>query len=300
MGAGRGGRTVIIIPRMTHSTNSEARVIEARELEEMLPRDDLLVVDVGSGENYLRGHIPGAVHLDYNRLVLGQPSAPGLMPPLDQLQWVVRSIGLTAGKRVIAYDDQGNGRASRLLWTLEAVGHKRSALLNGGLPAWYNEGHPLEHTPNRAAPSDFPVALDPAVIADKQRVLAAIDDPRVTLLDARTPEEYSGTSVKSPIQRPGHIPGAVNLNWLDTIERNDNLRFKPKAELRTLLAQLGVEREHEQEIIVYCQTHHRSSHSFMMLRHLGFDSIRGYPGSWSEWGSDPALPVESLPPTPSL
>ncbi len=298
MGAGRARRTVIIIPQMTHSTNTEARVIEARELEEMLPRDDLLVVDVGSGENYLRGHIPGAVHLDYNGLILGQPPAPGLMPPLDQLQWVVQSIGLTAGKRVIAYDDQGNGRASRLLWTLEAVGHKRSALLNGGLPAWYNEGHPLGCAPNRAEPSDFSVELNPAVIADKQRVLAAINDPRITLLDARTPEEYSGTSVKSPIQRPGHIPGAVNLNWLDTIERNDNLRFKPKAELRALLAQLGIERE--QEIIVYCQTHHRSSHSFMMLRHLGFDSIRGYPGSWSEWGSDPALPVESLPPTPSL
>ncbi len=268
--------------------NASPYLIEPHDLEARLPNPDLLVVDVGRSETYLRGHVPGAVHLDYNDLLLGQPPAPGLVPPPERLQQTLRAIGLSAEKRVIAYDDQGNGRASRLLWTLEAVGHTQSALLNGGLAAWVNEGHALEAGANQAAPGDFTVAINPSVIADKDYVLAALENEHITLLDARSPEEYHG--LKSPSLRNGRIPGAVNLNWLDTIDRNNNLRFKPAAVLNAMLAELGIERE--REVITYCQTHHRSSHSFMMLRHLGFDKLRGYPGSWSQWGNDPALPIE--------
>ena len=274
------------------------REIEPAELEPLLPDETLLIVDLSGIDTYLRGHLPGAVHLDYGALLLGQPPAPGLLPPMEKLHSALQSIGLTAEKRVIAYDDQGNGRACRLLWTLEVVGHKNFALLNGGLPAWSNEGHALEQTPNRAAPENFEpenfaarnftIELNAGVIADKGYVLDSLGDDQKVILDARSPEEYNG--LKSPSLRNGRIPGAVNLNWIDTIDRDNNLRFKPEAVLNPMLAQLGVARD--KEIIVYCQTHHRSSHSFVMLRHLGFDTIRGYAGAWSEWGNDPDLPIE--------
>lgn len=263
-------------------------LIEAVELESQLPDDDLLIVDVGAPETYRKAHLPGAVHLDYTALILGRPPAPGLLPPLQQLEAALRAIGLSAGKRVVAYDDQGNGRASRLLWTLEAVGHAGLSLLNGGLPAWVGAGCATERAPNRAAPGDFTVQMNASVIADWDYVLASLHDARVMLLDARTPDEYNG--LKSPSARSGRIPGAVNLNWLDTLDRDNHLRFKPAAVLEAMLAQRGLSRD--QEIITYCQTHHRSSHSFVMLRHLGFDKIRGYPGSWSQWGNDPRLPIE--------
>jgi len=263
-------------------------LIEALELDSQLPDDGLLIVDVGAPETYHKAHLPGAVHLDYAALILGQSPAPGLLPPLPQLQAALRAIGLSAGKRVVAYDDQGNGRASRLLWTLEAAGHTALSLLNGGLPAWVGANCATQQAPNRAAPGDFTVQLNSSVIADQEHVLASLNDAQVMLLDARTPDEYHG--LKSPSLRNGRIPGAVNLNWLDTIDRGNRLRFKPAAVLEAILAQRGLSRD--KEIITYCQTHHRSSHSFVMLRHLGFDKVRGYPGSWAQWGNDPRLPIE--------
>lgn len=271
-------------------------LIEPHELESLLPSENLLIVDMGGSTTYLQSHLPGAIHLDYSDLILGQPPVPGLLPPLDKLQAVLQSIGLTAEKHVIAYDDQGSGQASRLLWTLEAVGHKKSSLLNGGLHAWGNEGHATESAPTQAAPHPInesnieqpPIALNSAVIADQDYVLASLTDENIMILDARSPDEYNG--IKSPSLRTGHIPGAVNFNWLDSIDRDNNLRLKPATTLNSMLTALGVVRE--KEIIVHCQSHHRSSHSFVMLRHLGFEKIRGYAGSWAQWGNDPSLPIE--------
>ncbi|MFO1352680.1 MAG: rhodanese-like domain-containing protein [Gammaproteobacteria bacterium] len=90
--------------------------------------------------------------------------------------------------------------------------------------------------------------------------------------------------------RGGHIPGALNLNWLEAIDRGRALRFKPDDDLRALLAGRGV--TPDKEIMPYCQTHHRSSHTYMVLKHLGFPRVCAYPGAWSEWGNDPALPLE--------
>lgn len=267
-------------------------VIEPAQLAAQLPDDDLCIVDVGAVESYRKAHVPGAVHLDYARLILGRPPAPGLMPPVTQLQATLRAIGVSENRRIIAYDDSGGGRAARLLWTLEALGHDKFSLLNGGITAWRGDGCAAEATPNQPpsgnAPGNFSARLNDAVIASKEFVLAALGNPAMQLLDARSAEEYRG--VKSPSARAGRIPGAVNLNWLDTIARDNNLRLKPAAELEALLAARGIQRD--REIITYCQTHHRSSHAFVMLRHLGFDKVRGYPGSWSEWGNDFDLPIE--------
>lgn len=272
------------------NTNDIPYLIESSTLASRLSDANLLIVDLGSSENYLGGHVPGAIHLDYNGLILGQPPAPGLLPPLERLQQTLQSIGLTPNKHVIAYDDQGNTRASRLLWTLEAIGHQHASLLNGGLAAWHNDGHMTEQTPNQAdVVPDTPIKLNPAVIAEQADVLAALGDERVIILDARTPEEYNGDVSAST--RAGHIPGARNLNWLDTIDRDNNLRYKSENKLNAMLAQLGIV-DRKKEIIVYCQTHHRSAHSFVMLRHLGFENVRAYPGSWSQWGNDPDTPIE--------
>ena len=91
--------------------------------------------------------------------------------------------------------------------------------------------------------------------------------------------------------RGGHIPGAVNLDWVNAIDQTRALRFQPESVLRDLLESRGI--TPDREVMVYCQTHHRSSHTYMVLRSLGYPRIRGYPGAWSEWGNDPATPVES-------
>lgn len=263
-------------------------IVEPEELEHQLGQEAILVVDLCKPEIYAQSHIPGAVHLDYAQIVAVNRPVMGLLPSESQLNEVFSSIGLTPEHHVVAYDDEGGGRASRLLWTLEAMSHSRFSLLNGGLHAWTLEQRALKSGTETRAHSHYRVQRQETVIADKSYILKHIGDPTVVLLDARSVDEYLGS--KRFAERGGHIPGAVNLDWLQTMDRDSGLRFKPAEELRAMLTALGV--TPDKEVVCYCQSHHRSAHSCMMLKNLGFTRVRGYPGSWSDWGNSPDTPVE--------
>jgi thiosulfate/3-mercaptopyruvate sulfurtransferase len=264
-------------------------VLEPDDLERVLGDPGPLVVDLGTPESYARGHVPGAVHLEYARIIDGRRPAPGLLPDAAALGAAFSSIGLTPGRHVVAYDDEGGGRACRMLWTLDAIGHEGFSLLNGGLFSWANESHALSREYSAPRPSDYRIDAVRSGLADLDYVRTHLGEDDVVLLDARSPEEYSGA--KRFAARGGHIPGAVNLNWTDTMDQARNLRFRSEPELRSMLAERGV--APDKEVIVYCQTHHRSAHAYIMLRALGYERVRGYPGSWSEWGNRPDTPVES-------
>ena len=263
-------------------------LVEPGELERQLGQESILVIDLCKPETYIQSHIPGAVHLEYAQIVAVNKPVMGLLPDDDQLNEVFSSIGLTPEHHVVAYDDEGGGRASRLLWTLEAMGHARFSLLNGGLHAWSMERRPLRSGTESRARSQYRVQRRETVIADKGYILKQLANPSVVLLDARTADEYRGS--KRFAERGGHIPGAVNLDWLQTMDRDRGLRFKPAQALRAMLTSLGV--TPDKEVVCYCQSHHRSAHSCMMLKSLGYPRVRGYPGSWSEWGNSPDTPVE--------
>lgn len=263
-------------------------IVEPEELERQLGQESILVVDLCKPEIHAQSHIPGAVHLDYAQIVAVNKPVMGLVPGESQLNEAFSSIGLTPEHHVVAYDDEGGGRASRLLWTLEAMGHTRYSLLNGGLHAWTLERRTLKSGDENRAHSRYRVQRNDTVIADKTYILKHLGDPAMALLDARSADEYLGS--KRFAERGGHIPGAVNLDWLQTMDRDRGLRFKPADELRALLASLGV--TPDKEVVCYCQSHHRSAHSCMLLKSLGFTRVRGYPGSWSDWGNSPDTPVE--------
>ena len=270
--------------------NAIPRVLEPRAVAALIPHQDLLIVDVGGRRSWLQGHLRDAVYIDYSQLSRGSQPAPGLLPPIEQIQKALEAIGFTPDKHVVAYDDQANARASRLLWTLEAVGHSNSSLLSGGIDGWQNEGYGLVRGPEwgEIKTSKLSLKWNQSVIADKEYVRNALGNPQIVLLDARSALEYHGK--KSPSRRNGRIPGAVHLDWLDTIDAERDFRYLPDAQLNAMLAELGIDRD--KEIITYCQTHQRSSHSFMLLRHLGFEKVRGYAGAWAEWGNDLELPIE--------
>jgi thiosulfate/3-mercaptopyruvate sulfurtransferase len=262
-------------------------LIEPDTLEVTMGYDNVLIADLGKADTYRKLHVPGAVLLDYARIVASRRPVMGLLPDDDSLQQLISSLGINADTHVIAYDDEGGGRAARFLWTLEIAGHRHYSLMNGGLHAWANEGHPCDATPVTPVPGEFTVAHNGAPVADSDYILERLDSVDTRLLDVRSPDEYNGT--RKFAERAGHIPGAVNFEWTNAMSKSLNLRFKPDIELKQLLSDIGI--MPDREIIVYCQTHHRSAHTYIVLKHLGFPRVKGYAGSWSDWGNNPALPI---------
>jgi thiosulfate/3-mercaptopyruvate sulfurtransferase len=265
-------------------------LIEPEQLEQLLGKQELVIIDLCKETTYAQLHIPGAVHLAYNTIVTSEPPAHGLLPDAICLSETFSEHGIGNQSHVVAYDDEGGGNASRLLWTLEAMGHKSYSLLNGGLQTWANEGHACSNKFTFPKATSFTPTTGSDAVASTQYISTHLGEPGFALWDARSWNEYAGISRFSRHQ--GHIPGAVNLDWLEVMDRTRNLRLKGNKELRTMLNQLGLDQD--KEIVVYCQTHHRSSLAWFVLHYLGYQHCRGYPGSWSEWGNRDDTP-KALP-----
>lgn len=265
-------------------------IIEPSELQNHLQDPNLLIIDLCKHAQYVQVHIPGAIWLDYGYITAINRPTMGLLPDEDQISRVLSAIGMTPDKHVVAYDEEGGGKAARLIWTLHALGHNKTSLLNGGLISWYKEDFPVSAEQGHSTFSSYKAKyINHDVVADLRYILDHLDDKKVALLDARSVHEYSGA--KKFAERGGHIPGARHFEWTDGMDQHRNLRLLPDDELRKKLNTLGL--TPDKEIIVYCQTHHRSALSYVMLKHLGYKNVRGYPGSWSEWGNRLDTPVET-------
>ncbi len=263
-------------------------LIEPGELATQLDTPGLLIVDLSDAPLYAQHHIPGAVWLEYPKLLHSHPPVMGLLPNEDDLSKVLSTLGITPQTHVIAYDSETNNKACRFLWTLDVAGHQNFSLLNGGLSAWTKEGYPVNDEAVTVQASEYPVHYHDEHCVDKSYILSHLNDSGVVILDTRTPAEYAGTDKRA--YRAGHIPNAVNVEWTQAIDRQNNMKLKPAEVLSALYEAAGV--TPDKEIIVHCQTHQRSSHTYIALKSLGFPHIKGYPGSWSEWGNDPDTPIE--------
>lgn len=267
-------------------------VIEPCDLAAQLERPEhsaLLIIDLCSEANYSRGHLPGAVAVAPRELMSGQPPAIGRLPSESQLQDLFSRLGLSDDRHLVVYDDEGGGWAGRFIWTLDVIGHRRYSYLNGGLHAWVAEKLPLETTINQPVASAYTVAIEDvgetSPIAEIDDILARLDDPDWIIWDARSPAEYSGDKVLAA--KGGHIPGAVNCEWTQLMDRQRQLRIRSDA--ADFLAAQGI--APGKKIITHCQSHHRSGFTYLVGKALGL-VIRGYHGSWSEWGNHPDTPVK--------
>lgn len=262
-------------------------IIEADSAQAFIAECAPVIIDLSRAQSYATAHIPGAVNLDYAHLVHGHAPAPGKLPEQPRLQALVDSLGIAKDRAILIYDDEGSSKSSRLVWVLDCLSYSGYKIINGGLQSWADAGHALDDTAVAFdSKPQAPVQINPQAIATKQAVLEAIDAPDTVILDARTAEEYAGQRGGA---RFGHIPSAVNLNWLNTIDIEDNLRIRPPDQLLAMYAQIGV--TPDKNIIAHCQTHHRSAHTYALLKHLGFANVKGYAGSWAEWSADENLPI---------
>lgn len=264
-------------------------LLEPETLQAKLLNDDqnrLLLVQVTSEQTFLQAHIPGAVMVSPQSLVCGIPPATGKLPSLENLNQLFSALGYDSSLDIVIYDDEGGGWAGRFAWTLDVIGHRSWSYLNGGLHAWHGAGFELAHGPAEPRkPRNVNLTIDTTPIAEVSDVMATLGDPNQVVWDVRSAEEYAGTRQASA--RVGHIPGAINLDWLLLQDPQRQYRFVENVSAK--LADSGISTA--QGIITHCQTHHRSGLSYMLGRLLGLP-IRAYHGSWSEWGNLPDTPIE--------
>ena len=259
----------------------------AQRLNDTADAPNLLIAQVTSADVYAHGHVPGAVHVAPADLVSGIPPATGRLPDGDALTALFRRIGYVHGTEVVTLDDEGGGWAGRLAWTLDIIGSTNWRYLDGGLNAWTAAGLTLDREPVTVTASDVDVALDPGPIAEADDILGRLEDEDLVIWDCRSAAEFAGH--RRAAIRAGHIPGAVNLDWLEVMDGDRNLCLVE--DLEALLAENGIVRD--RDVITHCQTHHRSGLTYMAARLLGFPRIRAYHGSWSEWGNRLDTPVQT-------
>lgn len=264
-------------------------VIDPNQLEDILSSENIILVDMCKPDQYSKGHIAGAVYLDYPMIISGEKPVMGRLPAVEKLNQAMSSIGLTKDSHVIVYDDEGGGKAARLIWTLHSIGHDKASLLDGGLISWSNEGHPLTSETTVATPSNFEAEISEDYLAHRQYIMEHLDDDKVALLDARSIQEFTGE--KAFAARGGHIPGAIRYEWTDAMDKDHNMRLLPDDVIQSRLNELGL--TSDKEIICYCHTHHRSALSYLVLRKLGYKNVKGYPSSWSDWGNQTDTPIEN-------
>jgi thiosulfate/3-mercaptopyruvate sulfurtransferase len=249
--------------------------------------DDL---EWGAGE-YAATHIPGASYADLTHDLSGPKSGNNGRHPLpdpDTLLQTFGRLGVAAGVQVVAYDQENGMFASRLWWLLRWLGHDAAAVLDGGFKKWRAEGRPVESGQTRRAPRRFTGSPRAGMAVDVETVASHLGPGGPRLVDARAPERYRGDT--EPIDKiGGHIPGATNhfFQW----NLDEQGLFRTPEDLRAKI-QSSVGELPADQVVCYCGSGVTACHNLLAFEHAGLTGAKLYPGSWSEWSSDPKRPVE--------
>jgi thiosulfate/3-mercaptopyruvate sulfurtransferase len=264
-------------------------------LAEHLNDGDVVVAEVDENTDlYEEGHIPGAVKLHWKD-DLQDPVERDIVEK-DRFEQLLGERGIGNDTTVVLYGDKNNWFAAYAYWYLKIYGHRDVRIVDGGRQKWIDEGREL----TTEAPSPSPVAYgaqdrDESIRARRDQVLQWIGESGRALVDVRSPQEYSGELVAPPgyeqegASRTGHIPTAQSIPWAQAVK--DDGTFKSAHDLKELYDGKGV--SGDKQITAYCRIGEWSAHTWFVLHELlGYDDVRNYDGSWTEWGNLVDVPIE--------
>jgi len=264
-------------------------LIEPEVLYDCLHNTDWLIVDCqyvltdkdAGYQSYAHGHIPGSIYASIHRDLSGAPvtdKGRHPVPAPDVLQGRFSRMGISKQTQVVAYDNSAGVFAARLWWLLKYMGHKGTAVLNGGLNGWRQAGFPVEQKHNDCTAGDFTADVNTGALVRLDEVISA-----PCLIDSREPPRYAGEI--EPIDPvAGHIPGAKNYYWKNNLDEQG--RFLPPEEIRRALERVYAGFAPE-DIVFYCGSGVSACHNLLAATHAGYPLPGLYAGSWSEWCTDP-------------
>ena len=257
------------------------------------PKVRIVEVSVEPGQ-FERGHIPGAQNIAWHTDLVDTVKRD--IASKEKFQELVKKLGINSDSTVVLYGDNNNWFAAWGAWIFDTYGVKDVKLLDGGRKKWEAEKRPFDNRVEAAKPGNLTVSDGNTKLrARLSDVLSAVDKKDVTIVDIRSPDEYSGKIFAPPGSqelsvRAGHVPGALNVAWSRAVAEDGT--FKPKEDLRNLYAEAGI--DGKKPIIVYCRIGERSSHTwFLLSKILGYD-VRNYDGSWTEYGNSVGVPVVNV------
>lgn len=273
-------------------------LVDAADLADRLGSADLVVVDCrfdlrdpGAGERaYRAGHVPGAVYAHLERDLsdlarAGKGRHP--LPDAGRFCATLERWGISPSTQVVAYDTSDGAIAARMWWMLRLLGHTRVAVLDGGLSTWADAGGALDARIPQPKPGTYKARFDVRGTASTAVVAARMASGNGRLLDARAPERFRGEV--EPLDRvAGHVPGAINRPFSANLEPGGRFRSPERLadEFRELLGGSSAS-----EAVLMCGSGVTACHNLLAMEHAGIHGARVYPGSWSEWISDPSRPV---------
>ena len=264
-------------------------------LAEHLNDSNVVVSEVDENPDlYDEGHIPGAVKLHW-REDLQDPVERDLVEK-DEFERLMARRGIGNETTLVVYGDKNNWFAAYAYWYLKIYGHDDVRILDGGRQKWIDEGRELTtDVPQVDSASYSARERDESIRAYRDAVRQTIDDEGHALVDVRSPQEFSGDLIAPPgyeqegAQRAGHIPSAASIPWASAVR--DDGTFKSAEELRDLYGGKGV--TGDKAVTAYCRIGERSAHTWFVLRELlGYENVRNYDGSWTEWGNLVGVPIE--------
>jgi thiosulfate/3-mercaptopyruvate sulfurtransferase len=272
-------------PEVLVSTDWAAQNLKAPNLR-------LVEVDVDTTA-YDQGHIPGAVGWNWQTQL--QDNIRRDLIDKSTLEKLLGASGISNDTTILLYGDNNNWFAAYAFWQLKYYGHKDVRLINGGRKKWLEEKRPLTKDAANVTPTTYRVShLDESIRARKEEVSAVLQTGKPgRLVDVRSVDEFTGKIIAPPgmtetAQRAGHIPNAANIPWSQAA--NEDGTFKSFDELKNLYQAKGV--TGADEVIAYCRIGERSSHTWFVLKYLlGFEKVRNYDGSWTEWGNLIGAPI---------
>ena len=273
---------------------------ETDQLARELDAPDLVIIDAtwhmpGEGKDaraeYIEEHILGALFFDIDEIADTKSALPHMLPPPEKFSSRMRSMGIGDGSRIVVYDRAGIYSAARVWWTFRVMGVEDVSVLNGGLPKWKREGRPLESgEPVLRTTRHFTARRNADLVRDVSDIKALLKDKSAELVDARSPERFSGKAAEPrPGLRSGHIPGAHNVPYAKLLNADGTL--KSPREMESLFHDAGVDLH--KPLVTSCGSGVTASVLALALAELGHRRTAVYDGSWSEWGADQSLPIET-------